>query len=399
MALSGTLKDFGISDIFQLIGQQQKTGVLHLTEKDEEVHVAFKDGNIVRAECATRKRKELLGDMLVRAGLVSERQLQEALEDQKRTLKRLGDILVARGSVERSALREMAQLQTCETIYRLFNWKSGDYAFETAEVEYDPETVTPIRSESVLMEGFRRVDEWPLLRKRIPNLAMTFQRAKDLPERSARAKPDEVDAAFEAFDGGGGADQKDQAGSDSESIGANERRVYKLADPGRDVAWIVDRSRLGEFETCKSLVSLINGGFLSPLAAKARKKDTPSDTRGRRVVEFLVASTGKLAAAVVLLAAVGLVAVTAPISPLASTRADERPVADPSIERVASRSQMARIHLALSVFVLVRGESPQSLAELVAAGILTEGEVRYPWRDSYYYRKTGEISWVLLPPL
>ena len=44
MALSGTLKDFGIADIFQLIGQQQKTGVLHLTDRDEEVHVAIGRG-------------------------------------------------------------------------------------------------------------------------------------------------------------------------------------------------------------------------------------------------------------------------------------------------------------------------------------------------------------------
>ena len=50
MALSGTLKDFGIADILQLIGQQTKTGQLHLKAKDQEVHIAFKDGNIVRAE-------------------------------------------------------------------------------------------------------------------------------------------------------------------------------------------------------------------------------------------------------------------------------------------------------------------------------------------------------------
>ena len=33
MALKGTLKDFGIADILQLIGQQQKTGVLVLTQR------------------------------------------------------------------------------------------------------------------------------------------------------------------------------------------------------------------------------------------------------------------------------------------------------------------------------------------------------------------------------
>src|SRR5438270_11331945 len=120
MALQGTLGDFSIADIFQLIGQQQKTGVLHLNGKDEEVHISFKDGNVVKAESAARKRKELLGHMLVRAELISEAQLDSALEEQKRTLRRLGDILVSSGALPRESLKEMTHLQTTETLYRLF---------------------------------------------------------------------------------------------------------------------------------------------------------------------------------------------------------------------------------------------------------------------------------------
>ena len=95
MALQGTLKDFGIADILQLIGQQQKTGTLHLQSKEQEVHVTFRDGSIVRAESSTRRKKELIGNMLVRAELISESQLESALEIQRRTLKRLGDVLVS----------------------------------------------------------------------------------------------------------------------------------------------------------------------------------------------------------------------------------------------------------------------------------------------------------------
>jgi hypothetical protein len=399
MALSGTLKDFGIADIFQLIGQQQKTGVLHLSEREEEVHVAFKDGNIVRAECATRKKKELLGDMLVRAGLITERQLTDALEEQKRTLKRLGDILVTRRSVDHSALRQMAQLQTCETIYRLFAWKSGTYAFETADVEFDPGTVSPIRSESVLMEGFRRVDEWPVIRKRITSHAMTFEKAKDLPELPS-AGSDEVDKAFDAFEGGEGGEVESAKG-EFENLGPNERRVFKLAETGNDVAWIIDRSRLGEFEACKSLLNLLNGGFLRPLATRGAKKDDPAASRRRRVAEVLVGGVGKLAAAVALLAALAVVAIAAPASPLAPKPAEDRdlPVVDPALQRVAARAQLARLRVALTAHVAERGKSPASLAELVAAGSLSEQEVRYPFAEPYYYRKTGEATWVLLPPV
>ena len=49
MALEGTIRDFGLPDIFQLIGLQRKTGLLTLTnEKDEEsVTVTFENGMVV----------------------------------------------------------------------------------------------------------------------------------------------------------------------------------------------------------------------------------------------------------------------------------------------------------------------------------------------------------------
>ena len=39
MALEGTIKDFGLPDIFQLIGLQRKTGTLTLQSDKEEVTV------------------------------------------------------------------------------------------------------------------------------------------------------------------------------------------------------------------------------------------------------------------------------------------------------------------------------------------------------------------------
>ena len=44
MALRGTLKDFGIADILQLIGHQQKTGTLSVKNRDQEVQIHFLDG-------------------------------------------------------------------------------------------------------------------------------------------------------------------------------------------------------------------------------------------------------------------------------------------------------------------------------------------------------------------
>src|SRR5690349_23746825 len=94
MALTGTLEDFGIAEILQLIGQQAKSGVLHLASRDDEIHILIADGCVVSAEYAGRKQKERLGAMLLRAELITREDLDRALATQSRTLRRLGDILV-----------------------------------------------------------------------------------------------------------------------------------------------------------------------------------------------------------------------------------------------------------------------------------------------------------------
>ena len=50
MALKGTLKDFGIADILQLIAQQAKSGELSVRTRGQQVTVWFVGGNIVGAE-------------------------------------------------------------------------------------------------------------------------------------------------------------------------------------------------------------------------------------------------------------------------------------------------------------------------------------------------------------
>src|SRR3989440_5899859 len=122
MALSGTLKDFGIADILQLIGHQTKTGRLTLKTGGDEVEVYFIDGNVVFASEKARDSKDLLGSLLLRAELLSKERLDDALSTQQRTLKRLGDILLASAAVTRPQLAQMMRLPSTQTLYTLFSW-------------------------------------------------------------------------------------------------------------------------------------------------------------------------------------------------------------------------------------------------------------------------------------
>lgn len=379
MALTGTLKDFGIAEILQLIGQQSKSGVLHLKARADEIHVVMWHGSVVSAEYAGRKSRDKLGSMLVRAELITDSQLEEALAVQKRTLRRLGDILVELGMVTKDQLREMTALQTTQTLYKLFHWKSGTYAFEPRDVTFDRETVSPLRCESVLMEGYRIIDEWPIVRRKITTSAMTFERLKQLDPATARAE------------GRGARD------GESAALGKNEWRVYDLAVEGATVDRIADRSRLGEFETSKALFNLVNLGVLRAVPPSQRSAAAEVGAYARSWQERVRRGAAGVVATVaiaVALAALSLVVLGGgPQGP-----SSLHPLHDNRAERFVSRYQVERLRAALEVYRVENGAYPASLDALVETGLARPRDLRYPWSETYAYRRQGD-GYLLAPPV
>ncbi len=396
MALKGTLKDFGIADIFQLISHQSKTGVLHLHSGDQEVRISFVSGDVVRAESSTRQKQDLLGAMLVRAEAITEPQLQEALDLQRRTLRRLGDILVERGVLSREDLKQFARLQTTETIYKLFHWQTGTYLFESEEVVYDKDSIDPIRSENVLMEGFRMVDEWPMVRKRITSYELVFRKVKELPVRAGAGGGDDLDGAFDEAFGEKPAKESDK----TRDIGPNEEKVFGLVREDRTVQKLIDLSRLGEFDTCKALHNLLNAGFLEVAGSikdaarpEARKPGgrTGGFPLGRILVQIgmylLLAGAGFLVYRLVDLDLFGAVRGTG-----------LQEIRTPAVQEFIDGLQVQRLRAALELYRLERGVFPETLQELAQAGLVSERDLAYPWRQPRaYQRRDG--GYLLVRPL
>jgi hypothetical protein len=380
LALSGTLKDFGIADILQLIGHQTKTGRLTLTSGGDEVEIFFIDGNVVFASDKARNSKNLLGSLLLRAEMLSNDQLEEALSIQQRTLKRLGDILVEMGAVTQVQLGQMMRLQTTETLYKLFAWKTGSYEFSQEDVDPARSTFDAVRAESILLEGFRRMDEWPGLKKKVPWTDATFEVVRELDTRD-----------LPPIDDGLGLDG-DQEGKPTE----RHKLAYRLAAGGKDVQRVVDASRLGEFEALKAINDLVEWGFLKivppPSGAAAITHGIKSSSRKfARSGAFL-----RLALSLAFfVATLFLVRELAP--QLGSSRA-ENPARRGAVARLLSHDQLVRLESALELYKTEHGEYPAALAQLVEGQLVTDQDLRYPYRENYYYRRTQQ-GFVLLPPL
>src|SRR3954471_11674592 len=246
MALEGTLRDFSLADIFQLIGLQRKTGVLTLRGKDDTVTVTFLDGKVVGADSLNRRLENRLGTVLIKTGTLSQDQLNRALEIQKETLQRLGFILTHYGIISSDSLKQAIQLQILQIVYRLFRWKDGDYHFsQETTIEYDRDNVVPITAESILMEGARMIDEWPIIEKRIRSYDMVFR--KKLTDQEivvvGAEEADEID--FDASDSTS-MRRRRQIISDKIRISREEKVMYDLVDGTTSVREVMELSKFSE---------------------------------------------------------------------------------------------------------------------------------------------------------
>ncbi|MBI5526890.1 MAG: DUF4388 domain-containing protein [Deltaproteobacteria bacterium] len=377
MALKGTLRDFSAADIFQLIAQQQKNGVLVVSNANTVVRVFFSRGSLVRAELAEKdKERDILGQMLVRGEVCKENELAFAMDIRQKTLKRLEDILMEEGIVSKENLREFIKLRNMETISRLFGWKDGLYEFEQTDVTYDPSLETPVGAEAILMEAFRIVDEWPSVRQVITSYNMTF--------------------------GVMGTGDQFEAMAREKEFGGSERKVFRLLleDPGRDVQKIIDLARLGEFESCKTLFNLAQAGLLDPVQPRRQKK--LGDMSGGSLAEEK--RFKPVRAILVALLAVTFVVSTLLFGRIAYGTAVDflRGRSEDSIKRWAlgealSTAQKKKIARVIEAWRLTRGSYPPSLETLADEGLLSKRDIRYPWELPYSYRPTG-TGYVLLDP-
>jgi hypothetical protein len=247
MALEGTIKDFGLADIFQLIGLQKKTGTLFLKGLETTVNIHFEDGAVVKTEESLKIPKYTVGKILINREKIKPYQLEEALEVQKTTARKIGSILIGQELINKDDLRDALSFQMKEAVYRVFRWKGGDYKFYQDKVEYDRDTVVPLSSEHLLMDGVRMLDEWPKLEKMLPPSDIVLERdeLKTVSEDEAAGEED-----IFSYEGGPGGLSKDAL------------QTLKFVHGGKTVYEIIESSPLGEFDASKAVVELLRKGYL-----------------------------------------------------------------------------------------------------------------------------------------
>lgn len=244
MAMAGSLSEVGLADICQLLALGRKTGRLTVTNRADLGYIFFNRGRITQA--SVLNRPDRLGELLVLNGAITREQLHAGMDQQAIARgERLGQVLIDQGAISEEELAHYIRIQIEEAAFHLFTWTQGTFRFEPDALP-DAEGIFLISAsaESLLLEGARRVDEWELIRRKIPSDDLVFRIDRDPAD-------DEV------------------------GLTEAQRRIIPLVDGKRTVGELVVSSGLVEFEAVKALFGLIQAGF-----ARAVTKGPGGDGEG-----------------------------------------------------------------------------------------------------------------------
>ncbi len=235
MGVSGNLKTMLPGDLLQWLSLGQKTGTLLVSNKDVEKKIFFKSGRVISS--ASNDPREYLGQFLMSHGYLNEEELRKAMEVQQQSGILLGKILVVIGLISEDDLMRLMRMKAEEEIYDVFLWSEGDFRF--LDDELPQMEMVPLRIDvtGIIMEGTRRVDEWPRLREVIPDDTVVPAIVKALP---------------------GDLDLNDA-----------EQRVVEAIDGRRTIADIVLESRSSSFLVCSTIHQLIHSGSIEIVRAAA----------------------------------------------------------------------------------------------------------------------------------
>jgi hypothetical protein len=342
MSLQGQLRDFGVADVFQLIAQQRKTGMLEVEQGGKVYEVYFDQGAVVRARPREKQSHAAFAEFLVRTGAVSEPALADALRLQEETFEPLPNLLIQAEAVSSDDLERIGKLITDEIIFELFLLEDGRFEFTPRTVDAEPGDEA-VGAEQVLLDALRMQDEWEQVRVRIPDFERVPTPGVDIEEfRNRRAEAQSA------------------SGVSAEGL----ERLFTLSDGRQSARRVIDLSQLGTFRGGRGLAGLCAVGMLRLEVPQPREGREEPRSPARKSRSWLTPTAlGVAVLSIVLL-------FTAPVG-----LSDPRIPAD-GLE-AARRAVMAeRIRLDLEVRRWVDGAYPEALAAPSAARYLYQRSER-----------------------
>jgi len=122
MALRGSLREFELAEIFQLISRDAKTGQLVLSHQDNEAFVIFSKGSVIAAGTSEQNLQTFLFRYLKTIRGYSEEEINELLYVCHGVMRQFSQELINRKYLSPNELTTLAQMGVEDLACGLFLW-------------------------------------------------------------------------------------------------------------------------------------------------------------------------------------------------------------------------------------------------------------------------------------
>jgi hypothetical protein len=144
VSIEGSLEEFRLPDVLQMVARQRKTGILTVQSDTTIVAVSFLGGDVVSADSLAQTVEDRLGEVLVREGLLDRSKFAALAARQEAGEGRLLDLLVRAGGVTREQVLACLRLQTGELVGELLDWRQGEFKFYGGDEVSHEEGIEPL---------------------------------------------------------------------------------------------------------------------------------------------------------------------------------------------------------------------------------------------------------------
>ena len=241
VALRGELGDFGIAEVFQLVGQQRKTGLLKIRNGRKRAVIAFDRGVVAWGHGPSSTEHVAVVGQLVREGQIPREPAAACLEESRVAARSLFELVVSAGLVTERDFSDARGRLTRNTLFDLLQWQEGRFDFIAEAAGSYPVCEHPVHPEQFLMDGIRKVDEWNASKEWLFDPSSVLQ-----------------PTGFESLPVG----QEDL-------LSGVAQKVLASLDGRRTVEAAIDRARIDFFDGMLGLVDLARAGRVEHVPARS----------------------------------------------------------------------------------------------------------------------------------
>jgi hypothetical protein len=234
--LSGDIGAVPIADFVGFMHQARVSGVLTVCSSGVDRSIAFKDGEVRNAQ--SDAAGERIGEVALRLGYINEEQLSEAAAQHKPVSK----FLVEKSFISANDLWKCFHEQVTAVFHSILLSREGIFLLVDEKIVDRPGTPLAVNTQSLLMDGIRRIDEMSLFRAKIPSTHAFLKRRE--PKRIITLK-------------------------------TQESQLLELVNGERTVAQVAAASHLSEFDATKILYHLAEAGYVQAVGDSSQSGPLP----------------------------------------------------------------------------------------------------------------------------